>query len=474
MSWLLPITASLAVLSFALMACASAPAQAPDPAATTTPTPTPTAEEQASDPGSNPTSTPTLTPTATPAPEQSSGPGPAATTTLAATTTRAATATLATTTTRATTTTQTTTTVVTTPPLGSCFEGTLSEDPLHCYVLGQADAQGLIDIVGVYGGGGPLYVSISQDELSVELFRFTYDKSYEFAEKWPELVPYEKYGQRCSYPHERSDFPGCYLAMTGVSYRPERILPLPSAYERVLLAPGGDAGRRKVPGWASWRKLWPALAAGASGASAGTGLFDVSDVNVTSFPEIDCELELSYGCDLWKKLPNLGFAGGHGDTKAAYYQVKNPPTDEAGLHALKKKIDPCYDVVGRCTYVVDGVTWAQDTTATSSIVIIPVKYDFAQLWRWATILDRFAVSAGNTLGILDATVFENFSPIGTVESLNVNGVPAHTRRDPSSIRETILIVARRDVQRVADALPVLLPQLGIPVDAVGVVELYWE
>ena len=440
------LVSSFGVLGLVVMACASAPAQAPDPAATSTPTPTPTAEEQASDPGSNPTSTPTLTPTATPAPEQSSGPGPAATTTTAATTT---------------------------PPLGSCFGGALSEDPLHCYVLEQADAQGLIDVVAVYDGGGPLYVSISQDEVSVELFRFTYEKSYAFAEKWPELVPYEKYGQRCSYPHERSDFPSCYLAMTGVSYRPERILPLPSAYERVLLAPGGDAGRRKVPGWASWRKLWPASAAGASGASARTGLFDVSDVNVTSFPEIDCELELSYGCDLWKMLPNLGFAGTSGTSETQYYQVKNPPTDEAGLHALKKKIDPCYDVVGRCTYVVDGETWAQDRTATSSIVIIPVKYDFAQLWRWTTILDRFALSAGNTLDVLDARVSQNRGAIGLIERLNVNGVPARTR-DPSTIRETILIVARRDVQRVADALPVLLPQLGIPLDAVGVVELYWE
>ena len=37
-----------------------------------------------------------------------------------------------------------------------------------------------------------------------------------------------------------------------------------------------------------------------------------------------------------------------------------------------------------------------------------------------------------------------------------------------TVRETI-VVGSRDSQRTADALPVLLPQLGIPVDAVGVV-----
>ena len=39
---------------------------------------------------------------------------------------------------------------------------------------------------------------------------------------------------------------------------------------------------------------------------------------------------------------------------------------------------------------------------------------------------------------------------------------------PRTVRETVLVWSR-DPQRTADALPVLLPQLGIPVDAVGVV-----
>ena len=31
--------------------------------------------------------------------------------------------------------------------------------------------------------------------------------------------------------------------------------------------------------------------------------------------------------------------------------------------------------------------------------MIPFNYDYEELWRWATILNRFALSAGNTIGV---------------------------------------------------------------------------
>ena len=40
-------------------------------------------------------------------------------------------------------------------------------------------------------------------------------------------------------------------------------------------------------------------------------------------------------------------------------------------------------------------------------MIIPVKYDFGELWRWSVILNRFAVSAGNTVGITAGRVVLN-------------------------------------------------------------------
>ena len=41
-----------------------------------------------------------------------------------------------------------------------------------------------------------------------------------------------------------------------------------------------------------------------------------------------------------------------------------------------------------------------------------MKYDYRELWRWATVLKRFAVSAGNTMGIVDAQVLSNVFPTG--------------------------------------------------------------
>ena len=36
------------------------------------------------------------------------------------------------------------------------------------------------------------------------------------------------------------------------------------------------------------------------------------------------------------------------------------------------------------------------------LVMIPVKYDLKELRQWTLVLDRFAVSSGNTIGITGA------------------------------------------------------------------------
>ena len=390
----------------------------------------------------------TTTPAATTTTPAATITTPAATTTTpaATTTTPAATTTApaATTTAPAAT---TTASVDDDSPVGDCFGGALSEDPLHCYVLEQAQAEGLIDILAMYDSNGPLYVSISQKGLSAELLRFAREKSYAFAEAWPELVPEEKYRKFISPCY---DFPECYLAMTGLyADHPEYLLPYPSGYDGVLLLPGGDAGRREVPGWAGWRQLWPAVASGASGSGSDSATFDVSDVDMTNLPD---------------GSSSTGFAGRHDGGGITYVQVKNPPTDEAGLHILRKAVNPCYDIVGHCEYThANGKTRIRYTRRVHRIEFISVKYQIAELRRWAEILDRFALSAGNTIGITGARVYWN---IRWGDAVYLNGLTAS--RDPAMLRETIL-VSTRDVHGTADALPVLLPLLGIPVDAVGVV-----
>ena len=180
-----------------------------------------------------------------------------------------------------------------------------------------------------------------------------------------------------------------------------------------------------------------------------------------------------------------------------YVQVKDPPEDAAGIHHCRKVIDPCYDVAGRCVYmatttvthIVDGV---ETHTATStevtidndgppppadSIVLISVKYSWEELARWAEILDRFATSRGNTIGIMRAMVGKNSwgatTAVWTTDNLRRASKDSFAHYDPSSIRKTIAVLGF-DAQRIAVALPTLLPLLGIPVDAVGIVDTEWR
>ena len=352
-------------------------------------------------------------------------------------------------------------------PVGDCFGGVLSEDPMLCYVLEQA--QGLMDVLGLYvTPGGLLYVSISQDELTAEMYQFGYEKTRAFTKTWPELVPAEKYLKWC-HPDAREHFPYClptqhytYLDVPN-EYQDTYdfpkiyqlyILPPSATYWPVLLLPGGDAGRRQEPGWASGRQVWPAVASGASGSSGASATFDVSDVDMTNLPDPTSE---------------YGFAGSHlkgvlSETLVEYVQVKNPPTDEAGLRALRRAVHPCYDTSdGVCR---GHVTW-DGRPRTWRIEFIPVKYSWEEFNRWAEILNRFAVSSGNTLGITGARVHWNQH---NLHAVFLHGLTRQVKyENPQLIRTTIVVTVREDYEGAAEAMPVLLPLLGIPVDAVGVV-----
>ena len=248
------------------------------------------------------------------------------------------------------------------PPLGDCFGGALSEDPLHCYVLEQAQAAGLMDILGVYDGDAMLYVSVSQPRVTAELFDFALEQSYAFYDAWPRLVPRSKYLKWVGCTEPSQPWPDCYLdsvGIIGLRYQGGyMLLPQTSAYDAaVLVVTGGDSGRRQTSGWASWRQLWPKAGTQqgtGTRASGGGPAFDVSDVDVINFPEIDCSREPSAGCDWWKDFPDMGIAGAHGGEGIGYFQIKNPPTDEVELEALKDRLMPCHDVIGNCTYTDDS------------------------------------------------------------------------------------------------------------------------
>ncbi len=335
------------------------------------------------------------------------------------------------------------------PPLGDCWGGVLSGDPLHCYALEQAERANLIDVTALYvaPGGGPLYVWLRQSEpVSEAVHEFLRTKSYEFYDRWPDRVP------------DLSRFELDALLLRGGDP-----LPLSDTYEDIVLHVGGEEARRTQRGWASWRQVWPA-SAGGSGARDPTEGFDVSGVDITNLPKVNCRDDFTDGCVLWLQYPSLGFAGRvHTDgPRITYLQLKNPPEGMAEREALKHRLYPCYDTTGPCTYVRDGATVTAASEA-FEIELIEVKYDYGELWRWAEILDRFAETAGNTIGITGAGVTVNHGasrlyPLAELQEAE----------DESESRTTILVGAL-DPHGAAAALPTLLPQLGIPVDAVGIV-----
>ena len=104
-----------------------------------------------------------------------------------------------------------------------------------------------------------------------------------------------------------------------------------------------------------------------------------------------------------------------------------------------------------------------------------MKYDFGQLWKWKNILEQFALSDANTTGITFVRIMTNYHfPDGDnwiVPPLWVGGVHPvdYNEYEHWYALRNILMVAATDAYGTADALPHLLPLLGIPVDAVGLI-----
>ena len=352
------------------------------------------------------------------------------------------------------------------PELGDCFGGVFSRvDAMQCYVLERAQSAGVIDIEKIYEVGLTLRISLNQDgPVDAQVVLFLRERTAEFLDRWPHRVPDTGW---CRNPIGPRSGRGCILNSVRQGY-----LPRTADYYQILFHVGGETARREMPGWAGWRQLWPEGDSGASGAQGDAGPFDVSDVDLT-LPEPDCKKTENDAISDYCPDPEFleyGFAGSgyQARTGIEYYRFKNVPADEAGLQALKDKLIPC-NVIGPCVYTerpADGSTRERftDRDKIVPIRIVPVRYSYLELWRWARILDRFAMSAGNTIGITGASVEDGAGRRSSDRVMLLQDGPAGGR-----LRETVLVWSYYP-GRVADALPTLLPQLGIPVDAVGILK----
>ena len=358
------------------------------------------------------------------------------------------------------------------PPPGDCWNGALDEDPLHCHFLEEAQTAGKIDISAVYEapGGGPLYIFLEQTgHVSDETGAFFRTKAHEYMEsaEGSAFYPTQECGGMSG--DERKTCLDRILRrpmwnLFEIQHYAHFSVPPSLYYERIFLYPGGAEARLSFPGWASWRQVWPPAETTFPQASNPSSAFDVSGVDLTNIPDPDCEEEFEYrvnisSCLLWSRAPETGAAGRytHSSSDTIYVQLTSPiPDDEAELEALKQLVAPGYEKYSPPPHI--GSRY--------KVELIPVEYDFGQLWKWSQILDRFALSAGNTVGITGGHIGPNIKAYGAA-LVWMNGVePAG--EDHSKSRQ-ILIVSAYDPHLAAPALPGLLPQLGIPADVLGLV-----
>ena len=342
------------------------------------------------------------------------------------------------------------------PSSGNCFAGALSQDPIHCQVLTAAYDEGVLDIKAMYEGASVLYIFIANPESDGQAINdFIFKKSRQAVRDNP--VPY------CFEDPHPDWCNGGTLELSFPADPPPHgaLLPGSEGYSDLRMIPGGEAALTEQQGWASFKRLWPrsdALFAGIGG--RGDGKFDLSDVDLVVNGEPDCP-----SC-LWKVHPGLGLAGavlvpGTPTTAVWLYQVKAEPGRErerieavkASFRRHRPDLEP-------------GVNWPKED-------FIPVKYSYLDLWRWAVLLDRFAQSRSNDIGVSSAEVGTNtgtgpyeshYLPAAGLAPVGDPYKPENAARTRSTIR-----IWSFDPKKTIGALPQLLSQLGIPKDAVGVV-----
>ena len=249
------------------------------------------------------------------------------------------------------------------PPLRGCFDKALSEDSVICYLLEQAQEEEIIDVAAIYQADDDLhYVFLTQtDPVGDKVGEFFRDKAEEFIDSWFETAleePVPEYLEQCRRFRGiiiawGARFKSCLLEQT--RWDEDDILPYSASYGTILLRPGGADARRSERAGASFTQVWPAAVTPDT-----SGPFDVSDVDVTNFPEFGCLGVYKHegrSCKAETNHPKADIAGWEGRVgRKNYIQYKNPPEREEELEALKDTLIPYCDRVTVCTRMRDRTT----------------------------------------------------------------------------------------------------------------------
>ena len=343
-----------------------------------------------------------------------------------------------------------------------CFGGALSSDPIHCEVFEWAHNEGVIDVDGVYRAGGALFIYLTQaDRLDDAALKKMLGKSQEVARRTGdhECVLDSILCGSGVLAAERLDIPGY-------------ILPRSSVYQVIKLFPGGAEARRSSAGWRAFEQFWPEASGGAGGARGADGDFDISGVDRANFPtfpncahhqlitgtsssETRCFVEVGMGATInyWDKR----------NDKVYFYVKAGVGEEESTIAAAKTAI----------------VASQPDYYTEERLVVVAVPHGVEEMWRWSLLLDRFANSSGNTLGI--NRVVLGFNTLGGLGKDRKYVFPLADAPDLTDhIRERrgfpdgllwrlIIQVSTLEFEKTVAGLPGLLRQLEIPESAVGLI-----
>ena len=191
--------------------------------------------------------------------------------------------------------------------------------------------------------------------------------------------------------------------------------------------------------------------------------FDVSDVDTENIPAIDCsdtDVFHTLACQMREIFPELEIARWK-DGSEIFVEVKaSPGEEEWAVAEARATIAEFFQL---------------DQDQAQLVIVTPVRHSYDDLWRYHVILERFAKSAGNSIGILRSRISDTaVSASATTRiAFPATGVDRVIRDeigvfDQSRVRATLWLWTA-DFEATLATLDRLLPQLGIPTDAVGVV-----
>ena len=360
------------------------------------------------------------------------------------------------------------------PPLGDCFGGVFRDDPLHCYILEQSESDDTIDVDAIYLSHGneettQLHIFIRQTEpLSTELGQNFKRKATYFMDQWPDLVFTDHdHHEYCVSRRSRSD-KDCVLNVNTLWLESD-MLPIARSFTDIQMHPGGAEARKSTPGWASYRQVWPAVAASSGSQPSG---IDVSGVDTTAIPELDCaspiDKDQGETCSIMWFFDFGGFAmqtelaGWKHSHKmfgnsVSYVQVKAAEGDTEKVRIAREEIGAVYPNL------------TDDALDNGNLIVIPVRHSFEEYWRWANILSRFAASSGNTIGIVRVEISGNYITRFAESDVTLRaGISGAETNQPENLRTTIRVWTL-DARATLDNMSSLLTALDIPDDAVGVI-----